>query len=99
MLFAFAVGCIISSPPSSAAALDCKDFPSQAAAQANLRADPADPNRLDADKNGIACQVYAYPAGSPTDFNAVRVPTGPATGSPASSVAPAAPAGQARTAL
>ena len=31
------------------------DFPKQAAAQAVLRADPSDPNRLDADRDGIAC--------------------------------------------
>ncbi len=32
------------------------DFPSRAAAQAVLRADPSDPNRLDADLDGIACE-------------------------------------------
>ncbi len=35
---------------------NCADFPSQAAAQAVLRADPSDPNRLDADLDGIACE-------------------------------------------
>lgn len=35
---------------------DCTDFASQAEAQAVLRADPDDPNRLDGrDENGIAC--------------------------------------------
>lgn len=37
-------------------AFNCADFPSQAAAQAVLRADPSDPNRLDADRDGIACE-------------------------------------------
>lgn len=36
--------------------LNCDDFASQAAAQANYRADPSDPNRLDANDNGIACE-------------------------------------------
>jgi hypothetical protein len=41
--------------------LDCKDFPSQAAAQAELRKDPSDPNRLDRDRNGIACESLPGP--------------------------------------
>ena len=36
--------------------LNCSDFPSQAAAQAALRADPSDPNKLDPDGDGIACE-------------------------------------------
>ena len=35
---------------------NCKDFNSQANAQAVLRADPSDPNRLDGDGNRIACE-------------------------------------------
>ena len=35
---------------------NCDDFISQAQAQAVLRADPRDPNRLDTDKDGIACE-------------------------------------------
>jgi hypothetical protein len=38
-------------------AYNCPDFASQADAQAVLRADPSDPNRLDADVDGIACEV------------------------------------------
>lgn len=41
--------------------LDCKDFPSQAAAQAELRRDPSDPHRLDRDRNGIACERLPGP--------------------------------------
>jgi hypothetical protein len=37
------------------------DFASQADAQAVLRADPSDPNRLDADKDGIACERNPAP--------------------------------------
>ncbi len=35
---------------------NCPDFASQADAQAVLRAEPTDPNRLDADRDGIACE-------------------------------------------
>jgi alpha-tubulin suppressor-like RCC1 family protein len=52
----------------SAGRLDCADFASQAAAQAVLRMDPGDPNLLDADRDGIACE--ANPA--PRDLEPVR---------------------------
>jgi micrococcal nuclease len=35
---------------------NCSDFASQADAQAVLRADPRDPNQLDGDHDGIACE-------------------------------------------
>ncbi|MDP8924716.1 MAG: excalibur calcium-binding domain-containing protein [Chloroflexota bacterium] len=40
---------------------NCSDFPSQAAAQAVLRADPSDPHHLDADRDGIACEKNPPP--------------------------------------
>lgn len=40
---------------------NCSDFPSQAAAQAALRANPSDPNGLDRDKDGIACESNRAP--------------------------------------
>lgn len=41
---------------------NCSDFPSQADAQAVLRADPSDPNRLDGnDRDGIACENNPAP--------------------------------------
>lgn len=40
---------------------NCPDFASQADAQAVLRADPTDPNKLDADKDGIACETRPNP--------------------------------------
>jgi hypothetical protein len=40
---------------------NCSHFPSQAAAQAVLRADPRDPNRLDTDRDGIACESNRAP--------------------------------------
>lgn len=33
----------------------------QAEAQAVLRADPTDPNRLDADRDGVACETRPVP--------------------------------------
>ena len=40
---------------------DCYDFDSQAAAQAHLRADPSDPDGLDSDSDGIACESLGAP--------------------------------------
>ena len=56
-----------------AADRDCKDFSSQAAAQAALV--PGDPERLDANGNGQACEDFAYaavgaPASAPTTTQA-----------------------------
>jgi hypothetical protein len=43
-----------------AADLDCEDFATQAQAQAVLVADRDDPNRLDADDDGRACDDHPY---------------------------------------
>jgi hypothetical protein len=42
-------------------AYNCADFASQADAQAVLRADPSDPNGLDRDVDGIACESNRAP--------------------------------------
>jgi hypothetical protein len=47
-----------------AADVDCADFPTQAQAQAVLVADPTDPNGLDGNNNGTACEDHAF-AGVP----------------------------------
>jgi excalibur calcium-binding domain-containing protein len=47
---------------------NCGDFASQAQAQAVLRADPRDPNGLDGDNDGIACESNRSP------FDRVPVP-------------------------
>jgi hypothetical protein len=39
---------------------DCASFGSQEAAQATLESDPSDPNNLDSDGNGRACDDYPY---------------------------------------
>lgn len=42
-------------------AYNCGNFHSQAEAQAVLKADPRDPNRLDTDRDGIACESNRDP--------------------------------------
>jgi hypothetical protein len=40
--------------------LNCGDFDSQKEAQRELNRDPSDPNNLDADNDGMACDTYDY---------------------------------------
>lgn len=83
--------------------LNCADFPSQAAAQAELRRNPSDPNRLDENDNFVACEAFdGYPAGSPRDetpatpvaetrtaqTSTVRVPTRVDTGAGGTAATP-----------
>jgi Excalibur calcium-binding domain len=42
---------------SAATDLDCSDFATQALAQASFNATPGDPNDLDRDNDGIACET------------------------------------------
>lgn len=44
--------------------LDCADFGSQAEAQANLEANPGDPNGLDGNDDGVACENFDYSGSS-----------------------------------
>ena len=53
---------------------DCPDFASQAAAQAAFDAIPGDPERLDADDDGIACEDQAY-AAAPAPSSAAATPS------------------------
>jgi hypothetical protein len=46
---------------------DCGDFDSQQEAQRVLVRDPSDPNNLDADNDGIACEDYPYDGGGGAD--------------------------------
>jgi len=56
------VAVILAAPAALAQAdTDCSDYSSQAAAQAALRADPSDPNGLDGDGDGIACESNPAP--------------------------------------
>ncbi|MGY1680587.1 excalibur calcium-binding domain-containing protein [Geodermatophilus sp. SYSU D01176] len=56
---------------------DCPDFASQAAAQAAFDAVPGDPERLDADDDGIACEDQQYAPASSTSTGTSQVSTRP----------------------
>ncbi len=62
--------CLLVGVPASASAthtgdVDCADFATQAAAQAHLLAHPGDPDGLDGDSDGTACEALPCPcAGS-----------------------------------
>jgi hypothetical protein len=45
---------------------DCASFGSQESAQAELERDPSDPNNLDPDNDGTACEDYNYGGGGGT---------------------------------
>src|SRR5215218_7557080 len=59
---------------------DCASFGSQASAQVQLDRDPSDPNDLDADGNGQACDDYDYGTGGSVAASSVA----PSTPSPVS---------------
>jgi Excalibur calcium-binding domain len=59
-----ASGALVLAAPAALAQADdqnCSDFASQAAAQAHLRADPSDPDGLDGNNDGIACERLPAP--------------------------------------
>lgn len=47
---------VILTPSSAWADVDCSDFSSRSAAQSHLDANPSDPDHLDADHDGKACE-------------------------------------------
>ncbi len=59
------------------AALDCADFATQQEAQAEFEADRSDPNGLDADSDGIACEAFEDDAGEGGGFAGVGDDAGP----------------------
>ena len=61
----------------SAADVDCADFPTQGQAQAVLVADPSDPNGLDGNRNGTACEDFDF---SRADAGPTQVTSLPAGG-------------------
>jgi hypothetical protein len=50
------IGILLTAAPSEAQDLDCSDFDSQEEAQNELEEYPIDPNNLDADNDGTACE-------------------------------------------
>ncbi|WP_336031239.1 hypothetical protein [Geodermatophilus sp. FMUSA9-8] len=77
---------VVLSGTASAADLDCGDFPNQAAAQADLVANPSDPNNLDANDNGVACEEYDY-AAAPAAVTPAPAGSGQVTTRPVGAVA------------
>jgi hypothetical protein len=61
-----------------AADRDCPDFSSQAEAQAAYDAVPGDPERLDGDNDGLACEEYSYAGASNTSGSSSQVANRPA---------------------
>jgi endonuclease YncB( thermonuclease family) len=65
-----AVGALVAVPSPAAAThtgdVDCADFATQAAAQSHLLAHPGDPDGLDGDHDGVACQSLPCPCGAAT---------------------------------
>ena len=51
---------LFAGPASAAIDLECGDFATQADAQVVLDGNPTDPNGLDADHDGQACEDFAY---------------------------------------
>lgn len=73
---------------------DCASFGSQESAQMELDRDPRDPNNLDPDGNGQACEDYDYGgttrinSPSPTTTSSPESTTGSPQSSPSSSASP-----------
>ena len=92
---AFTDSSVLGSELARQAATDCSGYPSQAAAQAALRADPSDPNNLDPDDDGIACENNPGPydrtpvnrqTGGPSPTTTIAVLTTTTTTQPVTTV-------------
>ncbi len=71
MLVALCMALALAFAPMAAAQddLNCEDFATEAEAQATLDADPSDPNNLDGDDDGFACEDFGLPSGGGGDGN------------------------------
>ena len=70
---------------------DCASFGSQESAQAELDRDPRDPNTLDADDDGQACEDYDY-GGTSSTGSASPIPTTSSSPAPTSTSSPSSSA-------
>jgi len=61
---------------------DCASFGSQESAQAELDRDPSDPNNLDPDGNGQACDDYPYGTSGTNSASPTSSPPSSASASP-----------------
>ncbi len=68
---------------------DCSDFQYQEEAQAVLDATPGDPNGLDRDKNGIACERLPHRPGTPATAEKPVTTTHSAPAKPSKKTEPA----------
>jgi hypothetical protein len=75
--------------------LDCGDYNSQRDAQTALERDPSDPNVLDEDNDGKACETYDYGSTSGTSSPTPTATSSPSPTSSASSSASASPSSSA----
>src|SRR5215208_2852637 len=66
---------------------DCPSFGSQESAQVELDSDPSDPNNLDSDGNGRACDNYPYGT-SGSVAASTPVPSSAPPGKPSASASP-----------
>ena len=57
---ALGASCLMASPASAAQGLNCDDFDSQAEAQEFFENDRSDPEGLDRNNNGTACETTTY---------------------------------------
>ncbi len=60
--------------------LDCDDFATQEEAQANLNANPSDPNNLDTDEDGNACENLPSGGGTTSGGTTAGTSRMPSTG-------------------
>jgi hypothetical protein len=74
--------------------LNCEDFDSQDEAQAVLDRDPSDPNNLDADNDGMACDTL--PSGGTTGTSTTGTTTGTTGTTTGTTTAPIAEGGSCR---
>jgi hypothetical protein len=75
---------------------DCASFGSQESAQVELDSDPSDPNNLDSDGNGRACDTYPYgTSGSVAASTPVPSTTTPSSAPPVEPSASASPSSNA----
>ncbi|MGY1724754.1 hypothetical protein [Blastococcus sp. SYSU DS0533] len=88
VLFTAALSIGFTGTANAADLYNCPDFVSQADAQAVYNANPSDPNQLDRDDDGQACEDHDYVASSGTVTSAVALgTTGQVTSRPAGAVA------------
>lgn len=82
LMLVFALGALLGTPSPAAAThgrdLDCSDFANQGAAQAHLAAHAGDPDRLDGNDDGRACEALPCPCDGASAPDPAPPPIAPA---------------------